>query len=297
MSGAGGATIILNQSSRGASAARPGIIEDACARQGLGARVVRVVHADLLAAAERAAEDTDVLIAAGGDGTVSTVAGVAVRTGATFGVLPLGTRNHFARDVRIPLDLERAVEVIAAGVMRPLDVGDAGGRTFVNNASLGMYPRMVWERQIEEARGRGRWTAFAIALARSWRAYRTMTVRMMIDRVPHVRRTPFVFVGNGDYQVDGLEVGKRPSLDAGRLSIFLAPECDRFEALALPFRALARRLPSDGTFEAFAATDVSIETDRRRASVALDGEIMLANAPLRFTVRPGVLRTLVPGAD
>lgn len=291
---AGRATIVLNESSRGALAVRGGTVEEACARAGLHARLLRVGHFEVIGAAERAAADGDVLVAAGGDGTVSTVAAVAVRTGVTFGVVPLGTRNHFARDVGIPLDLEPAVRVIAAGVTRPLDVGDVNGRTFVNNASLGMYPRLVWERQLEEARGRRRWPALAIALARSWRAYRVLKVRMAVDGVPLVRRTPFVFVGNGEYQVEGLEVGKRPSLDAGRLSVYVAPDCGRFEALALPFRALVKRLPSDGRFESFSAADVIVDVGRGGVSVALDGELMLGSPPFQFTVRTRSLRTLVP---
>lgn len=235
-------------------------------------------------------------IAAGGDGTVSTVASVAVKAGATFGVVPLGTLNHFARDAGIPMDLRAAAAVIAAGHTRGLDAGEVNGLTFVNNASLGIYPRLLWERQLEERRGRGKWTAFAIGVARTWRRYRVITVRMTVDGVPLVRRTPFVFVGNGDYHAEGLELGRRSSLTSGRLSVFVAPECGRFEVLALPFLALARRLPADGRFGAFSPTQLAIEPDRQRVSVALDGELRLASPPLRFAIRPRALRTLLPEA-
>ena len=288
-------TILLNEASRGASAARAGTIEAACARAGLTARVVRVGRDDLFEAADREAAESDVLIAAGGDGTVSTVANVAVRAGATFGVIQLGTLNHFARDVGIPRTVEGAIGVIAAGRTRMLDVGELNSALFLNNASLGMYPRLVWERELEEAHGRGRWTAFAIALTRSWRRYRTIDVRLTMDGgAAFSRQTPFVFVGNGDYQVEGLELGKRPSVDSGRLSVFVAPDLTRVAALALPFRALARRLRTDRRFEAFSATALALDSNTREMSVALDGEIMLAPLPFRFTVRRRALRTLVP---
>ena len=160
------------------------------AAAGAAVRLERVRHGgDLAARARQAAGRADVLVAAGGDGTVGSVAGVAVETNATFGVLPLGTLNHFARDAGIPLELPEAVQTIVQGSVRDVDVGDLNGRIFVNNSSLGIYPRMVWERNVEQHHGRGKWTAFVIAMARTWRRYRMLVARMSIDeqgpRRPH----------------------------------------------------------------------------------------------------------------
>src|SRR5205085_7235035 len=109
------------------------------------------------------------------------VAGVAADAGATFGVIPSGTLNHFARDAGIPLDPRQAVAAIASGVVRRLDVGEVNGRVFVNNASLGLYPRLVWERQSAQQAGRRRWPAFALASFRTWWHYRTLTARICVD--------------------------------------------------------------------------------------------------------------------
>ena len=114
---------------------------------------------DLAARARQAASRHDLLVAAGGDGTVSVVAGVAVSTGSSLGVLPMGTLNHFAKDVGLPLDLEKAVEAIVAGRVHQVDVGEVNGRIFVNNSSVGLYPRMVWEREAEQRRGHRKWAA------------------------------------------------------------------------------------------------------------------------------------------
>ena len=290
-----GVTVIVNARAGSAGVDRLVELERAFARAGLPVRFDRVADGAMIATrAREAAARGEQLVAAGGDGTVSTVAAVAVETGATFGVLPLGTLNHFARDAGIPANLDSAVAAIAAGHVRMLDVGEVNGRVFVNNSSLGLYPRLVWEREAEQRRGRGKWTAFAIALFRTWRRYRTVTVRMTVDGREHVRRTPLVLVGNNAYRLEGLQMGARTALDEGQLSLYVAPQCGRFEILALPFRALAGRLAADVTFESFLATALSIETARRHVSVALDGEVAIMRPPLHYRIRAAVLRTIVP---
>jgi diacylglycerol kinase family enzyme len=290
-----GVTVIVNARARKAGIDQLAELERAFASAGLTARFDRVTDGlDIVKRATEAAARGEVVVAAGGDGTVGTVAGVAVETNATFGVIPLGTLNHFARDAGIPTDLDAAVAVIAAGHVRMLDVGAVNGRVFVNNSSLGLYPRLVWERDTEQRRGRSKWTAFAIALFRTWRRYRTVTVRLTVDGREHVRRTPFVFIGNNEYHVEGLQMGARQALDGGELSLYVTPHLGRFEILALPFQALAGRLASDVKFESFLASEMSIETARRRISVALDGEVTIMPPPLHYTIRPAALRTIGP---
>jgi diacylglycerol kinase family enzyme len=263
---------------------------------GMPVRLERVRHGgDMAARARQAAGRGDVLVAAGGDGTIGTVAAVAVEANARFGVIPRGTLNHFAKDAGIPLELPEAVQTIVAGHVRDIDVGDLNGRVFVNNASLGIYPRMVWERLAEQRQGRGKWTAFTIAMARTWRRYRMLTARMSIDRQLHVVRTPFIFVGNNEYAAAGFQVGARAALDRGRLSVFVAPECGRFEILALPLRALTTRLAADEKFKCFLAQEVTIELSRHHVSVGLDGEVTVMRPPLHFRVRPAALHLFVPG--
>jgi diacylglycerol kinase family enzyme len=271
-------------------------IQSLFAAAGAPVRLERVRHGgDLAARARQAAGRGDVLVAAGGDGTVGTVAGVAVEANATFGVLPLGTLNHFAKDAGIPLVLSKAVQTIVDGRVHDVDVGDLNGRIFVNNSSLGIYPRMVWERNAEQRHGRSKWTAFVIAMVRTWRRYRILAARLSLDGQLHVVRAPFIFVGNNEYQVEGFELGARAALDRGRLSIFVAPEVGRFEILMLPLRALANRLTTDPKFERFLAEEVTIELSRHRVSVAFDGEVAVMRPPLNFRVRRAALHLLVPG--
>ena len=288
-------TIVLNTTSGTADAAQ-GRLEEALARAQVDAEISAVTGPGVAAAAERAAGEGRTLVAAGGDGTVSTVASAAAGAGVPFGVVPLGTLNHFARDAGIPADVDEAVGVIAAGRSRPLDAGEVNGRRFLNNLSLGFYVRIVREREVQQQRGRRKWTAFAIGLARAWVRYRTMTVRLEVDGAPLVRRTPFVFVGNGAYQAEGLDVGKRTSISGGRLSIYIAPECGRFDLLALSLRAIAGRLTPDVKLEAFTASTLTIETASSRVTAAIDGELIVLRPPLTCVSQPGVLQTLLPDA-
>ena len=287
-------TILVNVTARRGVCDQVEALAAACARVGLSGSIQRVSGDAIVGVAERAAATRHVLVAAGGDGTASAVASVAVRTGATFGVVPLGTLNHFARDIGMPLDLDGAVAVIAAGRTRLLDTGELNGHTFVNNASLGLYPRLVRDREMQQQSGRAKWPAFAVALLRTWFRYRPITVHIDADDVPLVRRTPFVFVGNGIYQIQGPGLGSRSSLEAGRLSVLVAPECGRVELLGLSLRALVKRLTPDTKFEAFAARDLSIEVARHHIMAALDGELVTVEAPLRCAIRPRSLRTIVP---
>jgi diacylglycerol kinase family enzyme len=288
-------TVLVNGSAGSSSAAAAaGAIRDAFARAGRSATDVQTIGGpEIRGAAERAAKAGHTIIAAGGDGTVSSVAAVAVATGSTFGVIPLGTLNHFAKDAGVPLDLDAAVAAIVDGHAVPLDTGVVNGRTFVNNASVGFYARVVRERQLEQRRGRGKWVAFAIGLAREWRAYRQVTVRMTVNGTALMRRTPFVFVGNGEYVDEGLALGRRTSLTTGLLWIALAPECGRADMLMLTLRALAGRLTPDVALEQFHATEIAIEP-RGRGGLVMDGELVAASAPFRCELRPRTLRTLLP---
>jgi diacylglycerol kinase family enzyme len=289
--------IIVNELS-GSADSRATTLADAVRDAGLEARVLRVRGDELVTTAERAAEDGSTLVAAGGDGTVSTIASVAVKTHATFGVIPLGTLNHFAKDAGIPLDPVAAAKVVAAGHTRDFDVGTMDATTFVNNVSLGLYPRLVWERQREQLRGRSKWTAFAIALVRTWRRYPTVTVRLVVDGVALVRHSPFVFIGNGEYHAEGVHLGRRSVIADGKLTIYLAPGVDRFELLAFPIRAIAGRLSTDVRFETFDAREVKVESVRPTFGVAVDGELKTdVRLPLQCKLLPRALRTLVPRVD
>jgi len=243
---------------------------------------------------QRIAADYDVVVAAGGDGTVSAVAGAVARAGKTLAIIPTGTLNHFARDAGIPTDLDQAAAVIGHGRERAVDIGAINDHIFINNVSLGNYPRMVHERDALERDGRSRTVATAIAVSRTWWHLRKMTVLLDIDGREATRRSTFIVIGNGSYVLSGLSLGTRDEITDGKLSLYVAPPTGRLGALGLPIRTLIGALEQHEQFESFCAERVTITLAQRRVGVAIDGEVCELDSPLKCVVRKRALRVLVP---
>ena len=234
------------------------------------------------------------IVAGGGDGTVSSVAALVVDTDKALGVLPLGTLNHFARDMRIPFDLEAAAETIVAGHTTEVDVAEVNSRIFLNNSSLGLYPIIVREREKRQRLGFGKWPAFVWATIQALRRYPFLDVRLRVNDHLLDRTTPFVFVGNNEYAMDSLNIGLRNRLDRGVLSIYITHRTSRLRLISLAFRALLGRLRNDRDFLALSSNEVKIETARKRLRVAFDGEVEVMESPLRYQIRRRALRVIVP---
>jgi diacylglycerol kinase family enzyme len=235
------------------------------------------------------------IVVGGGDGTLNAAAGPLIGSGIALGVLPLGTFNHFAKDLHVPLDLGRAVTTIAEGYCAQVDVGAVNDRFFLNNASLGIYPRLVETRHLEQQRlGHGKWPAFAWAALAVLRRYPFVEVLLNIDGKSLARRTPFVFVGNNRYEMEGFRIGERARLDSGELSLYVANRTGRLGLLRLALRALLHRLNQAADFDMVHAKHIEVQTRRERVHIATDGEILVMQTPLRFRVVPGALKVIVP---
>lgn len=263
---------------------------------GCPAEVRMVENEDIGAIVRRAvAGGTRVIVAGGGDGTVSAVAAEVAGTDATLGVLPLGTLNHFAKDLGIPLELKESVETIVAGHAIDVDIAAVNDRTFINNSSIGLYPRLVQEREDRRERhGLGKWGAFALALVATLADYRLLDLHLEIDGATRRISSPFVFVGNNEYRVEGLALGTRERVDAGRLCLFVAHRAGRLRLLMLTLRALLGGLSKVSDFDSFTATCLRVETGGRSIDVATDGEVTRLKAPLEYTLRSRALRVIVP---
>jgi diacylglycerol kinase family enzyme len=295
-------TVVLNPRSGAARAGDIGrqIAERFAARN----REVRFLDAarppELRASLAHDVGEGRVVVAAGGDGTVSAVAAVVAGTPAQFAVLPIGTLNHFAKDAGIPLDLDRAIETVVGGKEAALDVASMNEETFVNNCSIGVYPSVVQARDALRDRGYRKWTAFMRAMIAVVGRQHRLSIRVEADGEPSHWRTPFVLVGNNAYDMTGLRVGGRSTMAGGRLAAYLAP---RVRARDLPLavarevlgRALLFRPAPSAAFHVIDACEMSLAVGRlTQLDVALDGEIVTATLPLRFRIRPRALRVLVP---
>jgi len=272
-------------------------IEQAFRACGAEARVQIVEGGEALLACTRKliAEKPQRIVAAGGDGTVNAVASLLAGGGIALGVLPLGTLNHFARDLGIPLELDQAVRTVLEGKVREIDVGEVNGRVFINNSSLGLYPAMVRRREKQRRRlGRSKWQAMLWASLNVLRAHPFLHLRLEVGGAEHRRRTPFLFIGNNVYRMEGFDIGVRERLDAGVLSLYLARRRGRLGLLLLALRALLGRLYQGNDFEAGTATRLRIDGRHKRLLVALDGEVEAMDLPLDYRIRPGALRVVAP---
>jgi len=235
------------------------------------------------------------VVAAGGDGTVGAVAAAVVDTEATMAVLPVGTLNHFAKELGIPLELEAALEIALTGAIRAIDVGEVNGRVFVNNSSLGLYSAIVFERERRRRRGWSKWLAMAWASLSVPRRFPSLSVHLEAGGGGARVVTPFLFVGNNEYMVEGFRFGRRRSLDEGRIWVFVAPPISsRWRAVRLTLRALFKRDRRDRDFKVFQTRELRVETTPEQVRVALDGEIFRVPPPLRYRSRPLALRVRVP---
>ena len=248
-------------------------------------------------AREAARGDWTVIVAGGGDGTINAVAAAIVGSDKTLGVLPLGTLNHFARDLKIPTDLDLAARAIVSGRTISVDVGEVNGRIFLNNSSLGLYPTIVSEREKKQKLGSGKWPAFIWATLAALRRYPFLDIRLSAGGKEFHRRTPFVFVGNNDYVMESFNIGSRDCLDRGHLSVYMTHRTGRWGLLRLALRALLGRLREDKDFLALCTGEVRIETRRRRLTVAFDGEVDVMETPFHYRVRPRALRVIVPNKE
>ncbi len=271
-------------------------VEAAFAPLGVEPRIGLVVGAALEAAVRAAVErGADVVVMAGGDGTLGTAAAALVGSDAVLGVLPLGTFNHFAKDLQIPIDVEEAARVVVEGETAVVDIGEVNGRAFVNNSSIGVYPVMVDLRdEIRGSRGWGKVRAVPVAGLRVLRRFPTRRMRISADGEQWSLRTPFVFVGNNSYDVGPAGIGARTNMDGGMLCCYVAKVESRSGFFRMAFQAVTRGASAAPTLESVCSGDVRIEAGGHRVLVAIDGEIATLRSPLVYEVRPGALRVRVP---
>ena len=240
------------------------------------------------------ARGSTTIAAGGGDGTVNSIASELVGTNVALGVIPLGTLNHFAKDVGVPTEIEDALRVLADGRVTNVDVGTVADRIFLNNSGLGLYPDMVHNRERRQKRGASKWPSMIIESAKAFRRYRLLRLHIEVDGTAVVRRTPAVFVGNNDYSLEGTWASKRTSISDGKLCLYIPHPRSRLGLVWFSLRALFGN-PKPGTdFDKFIAAEFTIGSRHKKLRVSIDGEVTALNTPLEYAVRPGALRVMVP---
>ncbi len=250
-------------------------------------------------AARQAAELDATLVASGGDGTISAVSAAALEASVRFGVLPQGTFNFFGRAHGIPSDLDAALDLLLTSPERSAQVGRVNGHVFLVNASLGLYPEVLEDREAWKQRfGRRRIVALWSGLVTMLREHRPVT--MVVDDGDGAKplRTPTLVVGNNALQLERIGIAEADAVRDGRLVAISLRPIGKWRMLGLIFGGAMGRLGE--------ADDVLTHTFRklvarprhgaqnRRVKLALDGEITWTQFPLAFEVHPRPLRLIAP---
>lgn len=245
---------------------------------------------------ERAAKECDILVAAGGDGTICCVAEAALKHGKTLGVIPLGTFNYFAKNLSIPLEPEAAARVILEGNTVRAPVLDLNGRLILNNTSIGIHPAVLLKRrQIYRRWGRNQISAYLSVVLTAFQPPPRLRVKLATEEGEVMRETPLVMVCSNAFQMEAFGLAGQECLARGDFALYVARMAGRMTILRHGCRTFLKRLRPGIDYEVICTSDVTVETLRRpRFQAAVDGDLEKLESPLRFRVGPEALCVLAP---
>jgi diacylglycerol kinase family enzyme len=257
---------------------------------------VHLLAPDEMLPAIRKMAGAPLLVVGGGDGTLGSAAMPLAEKGSTLGILPLGTRNHLARQLGIPLNIADAVRIVLEGEPRRIDLGAVNGHGFVNNASIGFYPLMVrWRDEERRRHGLPKWMANIVAGSGVLRRLRHHNLHLELDGAQRTIRTPLLFVGNNSYSLEAGHIGEREGLNDGLLSIFAVTTRTRAGSVLFALRTMVGRADPEADFAVCeTARELKVEAHSDQVNVALDGEVQRLQSPLRFSIMPSALTVMAP---
>ncbi len=297
--------VIFNRGSgHGEAAELQSAIELACREAGreLHLQAVsdpRQIHRIARETVQRAQAVRGIVVAAGGDGTINAVAQAVLGSGCAFGVLPRGTFNYFSRTHGIPAELDAALQVLLRESPQPVQVGLVNDRVFLVNASLGLYPKLLedreyWKRQL----GRSRPVAFLAGLLTLMQGHSNLRLSIELRGTTHEIRTPTLFVGNNALQMEQIGLPEAQAIDAGQLAGITLRPLGRWALLGLLLRGALGRLGEASQLFNFSFGCLTVRASRRfglgRIKLATDGEIVWMKLPLQFRVAPEPLLLIRP---
>jgi YegS/Rv2252/BmrU family lipid kinase len=293
--------VLLNRSG-GTLSAKPALADEvkkALKAAGVDAKVELLDGDECAARCAAVAKRGDpLLVVGGGDGTISAAASALCGTRTALGVLPLGTLNHFARDLGIPADITEAVGLIAAGKQRRVDVAEMNGRVFINNSAIGLYPLMVLDRDIQRKRlGRSKRLAMVVASVRTLLRFGHRRLILQVNDQKEYVDTPLLFVGNNDYRIDAKAAGTRDSIEDGELSVMVMRKRTRAGFVAASVRALLNRASDDDMVLLNGVERLRVSSKRPQLAVSLDGEVVRVAPPIDYKIRKKALRVIAPDKD
>ena len=244
-----------------------------------------------------------VLVAAGGDGTLNAVAHrlwqamqhtPALRAVA-LGVIPLGTFNYAARALQIPLDPLQAAAVIVQGQLRPIHIGRVNQYIYLNNAALGLYPHLIQQRERDNRRfGRYRGVAALSGLLVLLKRHHRLKLRLLVDGQSSALLTPMLFFGNNQLQLSDFKMNLAECAAQGKLAGFAMQRVGRWEMLVLLASLKIGRFEQAPAVQCYCADHIRIDAAQQQMKLAIDGEVVTVQPPLRFSVAKQALNMMVP---
>ena len=235
------------------------------------------------------------ILVSGGDGTIATAAAQLLDTPAELAILPGGTLNHFARDLGVSTDAAEALQLALEGECRDVDIGVVNGHVFLNTSSVGAYVRFVRIRERLERRF-GYRIASALAAFRILFQLRTFAVELEVEGQPRIYRTPLIFIGVDERELQLPTLGSRVSDGQRGLHVMVVRGRSRARVLALALAAVARGVDTVARgpqLDSFMVERCRVRL-RRPTAVAIDGELVAMRTTLEYELRRDALHVVSP---
>ncbi|WP_180174941.1 diacylglycerol kinase family protein [Acinetobacter sp. YH01022] len=250
---------------------------------------------DRIIARHLQAEEIGIVVAAGGDGTLNTVATKLIGTEIPMGIFPLGTFNYVARLLHIPLDLLKAADVIATGQIRAVHVAQINDHIYLNNASLGLYPLFIQRRELYNRRfGRFALHAYTSALEVLIRDRKELKLEVEIDGKKYPVKTPLIFFGNNQLQLAEMNLRIAKCAELGKVAGVVVAKSDKPTLFKILWQLIRGNVDHAPDVYSFSADKVQIHSKAKKLTLALDGEIVEMQPPLHISVRKHALKIMVP---
>ncbi len=254
-------------------------------------------HVELAERLSRAlASDAEIVVAAGGDGTVLAVAEALLGSDKILAVLPLGTLNGLARDLGLALDLPGAIAQLDTLEPRAIDVGEVNGQPFLHNVIVGLIPGIAIGRElIRGHQGLRTNLKFIRFMLRRMTYARRIALALRSDRnATRIEMVQTLVVANNSYDQRIGRFMSRHRLDRGTMTAYLIRRLRTRDALRLALEMIVGRWRDDEVMEIEKVRELDVRSKRTHVRVTMDGEVKRLASPLHFRVRPRSLRVLAP---
>jgi diacylglycerol kinase family enzyme len=250
-------------------------------------------------AAAMARERRGAVIVAGGDGTINAIAQAVLTEQLPFGIVPQGTFNYSSRAHGVPLDARAAAQALVEPRLKPIQVGVVNDRIFLVNASLGLYPQLLQDREgYKEQFGRTRAVAFMAGLRSLMQEHRQLSLEIEHDDERELVRTPTLFVGNNSLQLEQVGLPEAEDVQRRKLAAIIVRTQRPRSLLWLALRGALGQLADSSNVRDFSFRQMSVHpwlgSSRHYINVAIDGEVVTMQPPLKFSVAAQPLWLMTP---